>query len=211
MMKSIRNAWLRARCAATALAYDGRGVAAIEFAMLVPIMLVLFFGTVEFSTGVAVNRKVTLMARTFSDLVSQNISVTTTQLAGYFAADSAIMTPYDATPTQAVIAELYIDPATRSAKVQWSYGYPAGVTPPGLGTVVALPSNGALAVPGTYLIYTKINYQFTPAASYGGLMSMAGVNLSDVAFTRPRYWNCVILPTPTSGALPPCPTTTSPP
>jgi Flp pilus assembly protein TadG len=212
MMTSIRTRWLRARLAATALAYDGRGVAAIEFAMLVPIMLVLFFGTVEFSSGVAVNRKVTLMARTFSDLVSQNFSVTSTQLSGYFAADSAIMTPYDSTPTQAVIAELYVDPATLTAKVQWSFGYPTGVvTPPAVGTIVTLPSNGALAVSGTYLIYSKITYQFKPAADYGGLMSMAGVNLNDVAFTRPRQSACVIYPTPVTGPLPPCPTTTSPP
>ena len=40
--------------------------------MIVPLMLVLFFGTVEFSSGVAVDRKVTLMARTLSDLTSQN-------------------------------------------------------------------------------------------------------------------------------------------
>ena len=47
-------------------------IAAIEFALIVPLMLVLFFGTVEFSSGVAVDRKVTLMARTLSDLTSQN-------------------------------------------------------------------------------------------------------------------------------------------
>jgi len=43
---------------------DRRGIAATEFAVIVPIMLVLFFGTVEFSSGVAVDRKVTLIART---------------------------------------------------------------------------------------------------------------------------------------------------
>ena len=47
-------------------------VAAVEFALIVPLMLVLFFGTVEFSSGVAVDRKVTLVARTLSDLTSQN-------------------------------------------------------------------------------------------------------------------------------------------
>jgi Flp pilus assembly protein TadG len=212
MMKSIRRTWFRARLAATALAYDGRGVAAIEFAMIVPIMLVLFFGTVEFSSAVAVNRKVTLMARTFSDLVSQNVSVSSTQLQGFFNADSAIMTPYDSTPTKAVISELYIDPATLNARVQWSFAYGGtGATPLGVGTLVTLPSNGALAVSGTYLIYSQISYNFKPAADYGGLMSMtAGVNLSDVAYTRPRQSACVIYPTPTSGALPACPTTTSP-
>ena len=39
---------------------------------IVPIMLTLFFGVVEFSSGVAVDRKVTLVARTLSDLTSQS-------------------------------------------------------------------------------------------------------------------------------------------
>ena len=50
---------------------DCRGIAATEFAVIVPVMLVMFFGTVEFSSGVAVDRKVTLVARTLSDLTSQ--------------------------------------------------------------------------------------------------------------------------------------------
>ena len=47
-------------------------------------MLVMFFGTVEFSSGVAVDRKVTLMARTLSDLTSQSTSVTDTDLANFY-------------------------------------------------------------------------------------------------------------------------------
>ena len=43
--------------------------------MIVPIMLVMFFGTVEISSGVAVDRKVRLVARTLSDLTSQSSSV----------------------------------------------------------------------------------------------------------------------------------------
>ena len=59
----------RARVAG--LARDRRGLAAVEFALIVPLMLVLFFGTLEFSSGVAVDRKVTLVARTLSDLTTQ--------------------------------------------------------------------------------------------------------------------------------------------
>jgi Flp pilus assembly protein TadG len=50
---------------------DRRGLAAVEFALVVPLMLVLFFGALEFSSGVAVDRKVTLVARTLSDLTTQ--------------------------------------------------------------------------------------------------------------------------------------------
>ena len=71
-MKPMRTIWLRMRRRAFELLGDKRGVAAVEFAMIVPLMLVLFFGTNEFSSGVAIDRKVTLMARTLSDLTSQN-------------------------------------------------------------------------------------------------------------------------------------------
>ena len=105
-----------------AMLADRRGIAATEFAVIVPIMLVMFFGTVEFSSGVAVDRKVTLMARTLSDLTSQSTSVTDTDLTNFFAASTGIMTPYSATPTQSTITELYVDPATLVAKVKWSQG-----------------------------------------------------------------------------------------
>jgi Flp pilus assembly protein TadG len=42
---------------------DCSGIAATEFAVIVPIMLVMFFGTVEISSGVSVDRKIKLVAR----------------------------------------------------------------------------------------------------------------------------------------------------
>ena len=94
------------------LSKDCRGVAATEFVMIVPLMMVMFFGVVEFSSGVAVDRKVTLVARTLSDLTSQSTSVTDTDLSNFFAASAGILTPYPATPTQSTITELYVDPTT---------------------------------------------------------------------------------------------------
>src|ERR1700692_1568217 len=144
-MKPISRIWLHARLSVRDLIADRSGIAAIEFAMIVPIMLVMFFGTLEFSSGVAVDRKVTLMARTLSDLTSQAPSVADTDLTNFFAANLAIMTPYDATPVKATITELYVDPSTLKARVQWSKGsYPLG-----LGTVVTIPTQ--LAVGGSYL------------------------------------------------------------
>src|SRR4029077_1638399 len=102
---------------------DKRGVAAVEFAVIVPVMLVLFFGVEEFSSGVAVDRKVTLMARTLSDLTSQNTSVTDSQLTNFFNASSAILWPYVSSPpptpnpVNSTVSELYIDPTTGVARV----------------------------------------------------------------------------------------------
>src|ERR1700694_1503943 len=115
-MKTISKIRLRARLSLRNLASDCRGVAATEFAVIVPIMLVMFFGTVEFSSGVAVDRKVTLMARTLSDLTSQSPTADDPTLTNFFAASPAIMTPYSKTPTQSTITELYVDPATLAAR-----------------------------------------------------------------------------------------------
>jgi len=199
-MKSISMfpIWLRMRRTAARMLRDRSGIAATEFAVIVPVMLVMFFGTVEFSAGVAVDRKVTLMARTLSDLTSQSTSVSDTDLTGFFAASKGIMTPYSPTPTQSTISELYVVPGTLVVKVMWSQGS----APRGAGTTITIPSE--LKVSGTYLIFSEVSYRYVPAV--GKVMSASGVNLTDVAYTRPRQSTCVIYPTPSSGSLPACPT-----
>ena len=218
----MSNIWRRVRFSAFSLLGDRRGLAAVEFAMIVPIMLLLFFGTVEFSSAVAVDRKVTLIVRTLSDVTSQSQSVADADLSNFFNAGCAIMYPYAGpppctttnNPMTAMITELYVDPTTLKAKVEWSKVYQLGAAtcPQSVvltaGTVVAsVPPN--LLVSGTYLIYSEVCYLYKPAVAYGPLISMgmpsAGFTLSDVAYTRPRQSNCVIYPTPTSGPLGSCP------
>ena len=93
-MTSMQKMSLRIRELISGLRRDDRGNAAVEFAIVVPIMLTLFFGVVEFSSGVAVDRKVTMVARTLSDLTSQSSKVTDTDIANFTITAKAIMTPY---------------------------------------------------------------------------------------------------------------------
>jgi Flp pilus assembly protein TadG len=196
-MKPMTRIWLRFRRSTLVLFNDCRGVAAVEFAMVVPLMLVLFFGTLEFSAGVAVDRKVTMMARTLSDLTSQNISVTTTQLNNIFNASAGIMTPYSATPVKSTITELYVD-ANLGVHVIWS----VGAVPHAKADVVAVPT--ALKVADTYLIYSEVSYLYTPIIGY--VMSKTGINLSDLTYTRPRQSKCVFYPPPANTNTATCPT-----
>ena len=184
-MKPMIDMWLRVRRSARELLVDRSGLAAVEFAMVVPVMLLLFFGTDEFSSGVAVNRKVTLMARTLSDLTSQNISVTDTQFTNFFNASQAIMTPYPSAPVSSTISELYIDPATLVARVQWS----KGASPRATGTTVAIPT--ALQAGGTYLIYSEVNYKYVPSVAWF-INQTNGITLTDFSYTRPRQSTCVM-------------------
>jgi Flp pilus assembly protein TadG len=201
---SMLRIWFRARNyarnTAVNLIADSRGIAATEFAVIVPIMLVMFFGTVEFSSGVAVDRKVTLIARTASDLTSQSTTVADSDMTNFFTASYAILLPYSSSPSfpaaHITVSELYVDPTTHAARVQWSR---LGTITPGnpptvvLGTgravssVVAIPAG--LAVGGTYLIYSEVSQLYTPAVGY--VMAKAGVTLSDTAYTRPRQSTCV--------------------
>jgi Flp pilus assembly protein TadG len=188
-MKSLQQMWLRTRFSAASLIEDCRGIAATEFALILPVMLVLFFGTVEFSAGVAVDRKVTLMARTLADLTSQTLSVANSDLINFFNASNAIMTPYSGTPTQATVSELYVDPSTLQARVEWSQG----AAPRAIKSPVTIPA--ALAVGGTYLIFSEVSYIYVPVVDYK--MANVGITLSDVAYTRPRQSLCVFYPTTT--------------
>jgi len=199
--------WLRVRLSAAGLPRDRSGIAATEFAVIVPMMLVMFFGTVEFSIGLAIDRKVTLIARTLTDLTSQAGVVNDSDIANFRAAGGSIMAPYVPPiyiAPNTTISELYIDPTTGAARVQWSQGSAPRATsstvaiPPSL---IALDANAKI-IPNQYLIYSEVNVLYKPTVGY--VMAPAGVTLSDVAYTRPRQSTCVFYPTTPSPAN--CPT-----
>ncbi|MBR1128718.1 TadE/TadG family type IV pilus assembly protein [Bradyrhizobium iriomotense] len=181
-MQAIAKIWRAMRLSAHEFLADGRGLAATEFAVVVPLMLVMFFGTVEFSSAVAIDRKVTLMARTLSDLTSQSTSVGDTDMTNFFAASTGIMTPYATSPVLATITELYVDPSSLQAHVQWS----KGSVPRTQKSLVTIPTT--LAIGGTYLIFSEVSYTYTPSVGYA---LKSAITLSDVAYTRPRQSTCV--------------------
>jgi Flp pilus assembly protein TadG len=181
---SILRTWHETRRSAADLLADRSGLAAVEFAFILPVMLVMFFGTVEFSSAIAIDRKVTLMARTLSDLTSQAATVADTDIDNFRAASTGIMTPYPTTTLSSTITELYVDPNTFAARVQWSKGS-APLTP---GATVTIPS--ALAIGDTYLIFSQVSYTYVPTVGY--VMAQAGITMSDFAYTRPRQSTCVM-------------------
>jgi Flp pilus assembly protein TadG len=200
-LRAIRKSYRRARFLAARLLKDRSGIAATEFAVVVPLMLVMFFGTVEFSSAIAIKRKVTTMARTVSDLTSQASVVSSTDLSNFFAAGLGIMTPYPSAPTNTTVSLLYVDPSSGDVRVEWSQGsapraFKSKVSVPA-GLISRDSSNNILA--NQYLIFAEVNYLYTPAVGY---VLKSGVTLSDVAYTRPRQSTCVLYPSSTPATCP---------
>jgi len=197
MVSQMQNMSLRLR----GLWADRSGLAAVEFAMVFPMMVAMFFGVVECSSAISVDRKATQVARTLSDLTSQNMSIADADLQSIGQAAKAIMTPYPGLPLVSYITQVYIDASSGAARVQWSKELAidgagnvtiAGTPPHTPGTVVTLPSTIAVAK-GTFVVWSEVSYKYTPAVGY--ILSKTGLTFRDVSYTRPRLVLCVTYPT----------------
>jgi Flp pilus assembly protein TadG len=181
-------------------------VAATEFAMVVPIMLLLFFGTVEVSSLVAIQRKLALVAHAASDLTSQSLdSVSTMDMQNVFAASGAIMLPYSLTPLTATVSEVFID-KNKIAKIQWSQsatvamvgGFPTAAlqqSPHKPKDTVTVP--GGLLIPNTWLILSEVSYDYKSTVAY---VFKTKITKTDKAYTRPRQSLCVDYPSLTNSS-----------
>ena len=192
-MKPALSRWpVSLRWAAARLRRDRRGSTAVEFAMIVPLMLAMFFGIVEFSSGFAVKRKVSMAAEELADMVSRNKTVNDAAMTNFFNIGRAVMTPFSSGLLMATVTEIYIDPATGVAKSQWSQGS----APKPANTIVAVPPNliardpvTNAILPDQYLIFAETSYQYTASVPY--FSPTGGFDLKDHIYMRPRLQDCV--------------------
>ena len=158
---------------------DREGASAVEFALLAPLMIALYFGCVEVTNGVAADRKVTLTAGALANLTSQSQTITLDGMTNILNASAAIIKPYSVGNLAATITCLKID-ADGNAKVKWSATLNG--TARADGASVTLPSS-ALAVPNSSLVWSEVSYNYTPVIGY----TITGtLSLSDQMFMRPR-------------------------
>jgi Flp pilus assembly protein TadG len=95
------------------------GMAATEFAMIAPVMIVLWFGATEIANAYDANTKVTAVASTAADLIAQEKKVCDAEMTDTFAALEAIMYPFSSSSMEITISSL-VDAGNRTVKVDWS-------------------------------------------------------------------------------------------
>ena len=173
MIQAIRR---RLPSALARLIRDPRGVTAVEFAMVAPLMIALYFGCVEVSVGVAAQRKVSLTSATLANLTAQVTSISQSEMTDILSASSAIIAPYSASNLSMTVSCLNID-SDKNVTVKWSVAS-GGAT---VLTSATVPS--ALLVADTQLIYSEASYAYTPAVGY----TITGtLNLKDRMYMSPR-------------------------
>lgn len=162
---------------------DARGVSAVEFALVLPLMMTLYLGGAEVSQAITASRKVTLVSRTVADLVSQYSSINTANVTNILNASAAIVSPFSSSNLAVTVSCVKID-ANGNATVAWSDTL--GGTKRATGSSVTLPS--ALAVPNTSLVWTEAQYTYQPTIGYVITGAMA---LKDQMYMRPRLSDTV--------------------
>jgi Flp pilus assembly protein TadG len=170
------------------------GVAAVEFALILPIMLMLYVGMVEGSALISMDRKVQTVSGAVGDLVARsNGTISIGTLDNYVKIASGIMTPYPTSDLVQIVTQVHVDTAGK-ATVDWSQRYVGQVRQSTgahtKGAVYPLPAQVVAIAKGEYVIVTESGLAYTPL--YGIIFDSA-VNLYRENFFMPRFREPILL------------------
>ncbi len=141
------------------------GVAAIEFAMALPVLLLLFLGGFEVSHLLLLHQKSDRIAYTVADVVTQSTTVTNAQLNQILNASAQIMQPFTFGANGVVIITSVYQSSTNPPTVRWRYT--GGGTLPRTSQIGSV--NGTATLPSGLtlndrdnIIISEVYYRYTP-------------------------------------------------
>jgi Flp pilus assembly protein TadG len=182
MLKRLRALCLRFAC-------DKEGVGAIEFAILFPILVMLYVGAFEITIGLSVSKRATRSSAAIADVVTQQQAVTRAWLDDMPSVASAIFAPYGTTGLTLKITGIAIDAAANpTVKWSWQQGSPAPYT-----------ANSAVTVPpdlkkaSTFLVRTELSVPYKVFLFAPNLMpTQSALTISRTYFYRQRQGDDVL-------------------
>lgn len=162
---------------------DNEGVAALEFAIILPLMMSMWLGTFEITQSIAANRRVTLVSRTIADLTSRADKVNASDLATIFGASKAVFSPLDSSQLKMILTS--VKRIGGQDKVVWSQ-VPTGQSTPGpyaVGSVMTLPGT-ILAANDESVIVAEVIYSYKPISQW--ITSPVSFDLGQKTYMIPR-------------------------
>ena len=172
---SLHRLWRRARA-------DDRGVAAVEFALLLPVLVLLYAVGFELCQAATVKRKLTDTTVQLANLTSQYTTVSKSDIATIMNASSETMTPFPNTSLAIVVSEVNID-SKGKASVTWSEPYLNGSPFQGTPLKTAPVAPPSFQTPNSSYLVVQSAYAYTPVIA-GGLVGP--MTLNDQSFMLPR-------------------------
>jgi Flp pilus assembly protein TadG len=163
-----------------------RGVAAIEFAAILPVLVIMFLASFDGGRAIATYMKVRSATYTLDAITNQYPTIATSDLQTITAATAQVMAPYSASPLVATVSQIAIS-STGKVTVSWSYSM--GGSARAQGSSITIPS--AIKVNSSYLIFSEVSYTYTPMFGFFG---SGGINFSDNLYITPRSSSCVLYP-----------------
>ena len=160
------------------LRYNERGISAVEFALISPLLIMLYLGAIELNFLMEADRRVTQTSASLGDLTARLSTVTDSDMAEMFAAAKVLMEPYDATAAEMRISSI-VDNGDGNPKVAWSDAH--NMTPYSKGATVTIPA-GIMPSPGS-IILAEVNYSYESDIGY---IISTSKTISDKFYLRPR-------------------------
>ena len=158
---------------------DRRGVSAVEFALILPVMVLIYLGGYEVTQALAIDRLVTLTAGTVTNLVSQYTTISaSSQMPDILNASVQVLTPYPSSNATVVVSAITID-ASGKATVGWSQSLNGAART--VGAAVTLPA--ALDTPNSTVIFGETTYAYTPLIDF---IKLGTLNLYSSVYMLPR-------------------------
>jgi Flp pilus assembly protein TadG len=165
---------------------SSRGVAAVEFALIAPVMLLLLLGTYELAQAIAAKRKAVLTATTVANIVTQYTSISASQtMPDILNASTVVLTPFSAANAVVIVSQIQIN-AQGKATISWSQALNG--TARTVGQVVTVPA--ALDVPNTYLVFGETTYAYSPDIDF---LSLGTQSLYSSVYMFPRSASSITL------------------
>jgi Flp pilus assembly protein TadG len=157
------------------------GLAAVEFALIAPMMVFLVFGSVELIDALGANRRAQNAAASLADVVARDTEVSDDERDGFWAALDVLMYPDVGDTMYVCITSMSID-EDGEPSVVWSEAHNAvagGACP----SLAAADLPAAMRAPNTSVIVTETTYNYTPPLHF---LFPDGVSMNHTVYRRSR-------------------------
>ncbi|HEY9056575.1 MAG TPA: TadE/TadG family type IV pilus assembly protein [Aurantimonas sp.] len=186
MRIGFRTIQISFKSALHAFVSNRSGVAALEFALILPVMLLLYLGGFEASKALDASRKVETTAETVGNLVARNRVMNQTAIDNIFNISSAVMAPFSPDGLQIVVTTVTVDEKGQGT-IDWSQA--SSGTALTAGAPYPVPSKldfGATS----YLVVADVTYDYQPLLDY--TKSFSGIKIKKSYTFRPRISKSIV-------------------